>query len=332
MINDSTQYEQRHFLSRIASGMDVVEARGWYETVMSSDPSDHTPESEDSTELDSYIQDDDQILFARTVVDLVCDPASLIPNTFMYDKERIQSLRVDFQKCLLQTVVAESYCRLLRKLQCPKATSSLCDIYKFLFRIWQIDQNCLADISKGLVLDEIVLEITRLAYEDCSVEALPKDNDMATVRSYIQSAIVRDSDLYHDILASTWDELDILIEQEVEAIYDLEPLQILNYYHPNTTSQVKFEISSLHDVAQRVAHIAVLHWRVWGPILYLQPKELVQGSVPNPCSARYCCENMSTCSFRSSGESELRACSCTGSNTSKKDVECDDSPATNMEM
>ena len=309
MINESTYYEQRHFIGRIAGGMEVVEARNWYDAVMSSDSLDTTSDGEDLAVSESDIQDNDQISFARTVVDLICDPASKIPNTFVYDKERIQSLRADFQKCLLQTIITESYCRLLRQLQYLEMPS-LGLINKVLLRVWQIDQTFLPGQSGKTVSDEIILEITRSAYETCCIETLPRDEHMAMVRSYIQSATVKDSDLYHDILASTWDELDILIEQEVESIQDLQPLQILNHYRPNPSPQLKLETLGLHSLAQRIAHVAVLHWRVWGPILYLQPRELVEGSVSDAGSHVPPRENAPRSSVPNSKDSRSQTCSC----------------------
>ena len=284
MVNDGIEYEQRHFLACMASGMEVAEARSWYDTAMSSDSIEYTREGRQSLAPGYDFREDDQILFARAAVDLVCDPESEIPNTFVYDKERLQSLRLDFQQCLLQTIITESCCRLLRQLKYVGIPSPEA-MRKILLRLWQLDQNSLPGKSGKPDSQEVVLEITRSIYEECNIHALPRDEDMAMVRSYIQSATDKESDLYHDILASTWDELDILIEQEVLAIHDLEPLQMLNYYRPIPSSRAKFDTMSLQDLAQRIAHIAVLHWRVWGPIVYCRPRGHVQESSSTSDSA-----------------------------------------------
>ena len=48
------------------------------------------------------------------------------------------------------------------------------------------------------------------------------------------------------------------------------------------------ETAKLNDLANRITHIILLHWRVWGPIAYVQEHEVqrssTDGSVLSPAS------------------------------------------------
>lgn len=68
-------------------------------------------------------------------------------------------------------------------------------------------------------------------------------------------------------------QLKDLVANEVQAIKNLSPVQILNRHtaqakRSRVKSRVVEEPAMLRNMAQRLAHIAVLHWRVWAPILY----------------------------------------------------------------
>jgi hypothetical protein len=43
------------------------------------------------------------------------------------------------------------------------------------------------------------------------------------------------------------------------------------------------------DIAKRLAHIAVLHWRVWGPIVYVRPEEPALLSAAEVCGSPALC-------------------------------------------
>lgn len=80
--------------------------------------------------------------------------------------------------------------------------------------------------------------------------------------------------LYGEIEGNFEDEMSTLVHLEVEAIFDVNPLQILNRYDPGPHgSSMKNRRGgdlNLQSISKRAAHIKVLHWRVWAPILYNQ--------------------------------------------------------------
>ena len=66
------------------------------------------------------------------------------------------------------------------------------------------------------------------------------------------------------------------VDDEVSAIGDLTPEQLTRRLLPRQPGfEVRSESEALVHIAKRIAHIAELHWRVWGPILYQRPVDVV---------------------------------------------------------
>ena len=63
-------------------------------------------------------------------------------------------------------------------------------------------------------------------------------------------------------------ELYDMVKDEMKAIASATPLQIHEYYTPTWYAQSTEPNPSPRNIAQRIAHISVVHWRVWAPILY----------------------------------------------------------------
>lgn len=77
------------------------------------------------------------------------------------------------------------------------------------------------------------------------------------------------------------ERLGEMVEKEMQAVKGLDVGGLAARYASSSSSTNKraglatgrsvsvVEPGSLEDVARRVAHVAVLHWKVWAPVLYL---------------------------------------------------------------
>ena len=261
MVDDNVHFEQRHFLCSIAAGaLDVTRSLEWYDTVVQDDLS-----NSDCSEVN--ITD-----FARAVVEIVSEYNSSPPSTFIFDFDRLRTLQVQFRKCMYQIICREAFLWCLRRKKYT-ATVPLETCHSLLHRISNIGQLDGPNIHSSMQAGgNVALEIAREANRICGTRTLPDESLVEDIKHWLFLKWDVKSDIYQRYEDYLCNLLDDLVDQELEQIAKLTPLQILNHRAtPQSNSEAAKELDGVKGIAQRIAHITVLHWRVWAPILYLQP-------------------------------------------------------------
>ena len=244
--------------------MQVEEARLWYNSAIQ-----HEPQQPESLEACRSV-------FSRAVIDLVIGNEPCFPPTFVYDNDRLRALQAEFQAHICQELCGKAFDHILGLLGYIASPPS--SIYQdLLHRVLRIEESLCATGDSLMKSEDTVLEIVRTAYAVCGISSLPSDKHVAATKSYLMHAVDVNSSMYQQLECNLCSELEDIVDDELDTISSLTPLQILNHYHP----QAAFPRSSpprsgLHDMGQRLAHIIVLHWWTWSPILYLQPIETKQ--------------------------------------------------------
>ncbi|MCJ1431969.1 hypothetical protein MMC27_001325 [Xylographa pallens] len=264
MIDDTVQFQQRYFLGRIQSGMQVEEARLWYNSAVQHEP--QQPESLEGC----------RSVFARAVIDLVIGNQPCFPPTFVFDNDRLRTLQAEFQNHICQELCGKAFDHILGLLGYIASPPS--SIYQdLLHRVLGIEDSLCATGDSFMKSEDTVLEIVRTAYTACGISSLPSDKHVAATKSYLMHAMDDNSTMYQQMECNLCSELEDIVDDELETISTLTPLQILTHYHPTAAfPRSSSQRSGLHDMGQRLAHIIVLHWWTWSPILYLQPTEAKQ--------------------------------------------------------
>ena len=259
MIDDSVQFEQTHFLRRIASGFPVSEAYDWFG--YAAQDGSQEPVSP-KTRL---------VVFTRAMVDvIITDRASSYP-TLVHDADRLRGLHHDFRKCILQEICNDAFKRAL--LLVGYVYRPPLESYKHLQRrIDILSESCYSISNIVLDAETIAMEIIREVYRVCNFNNLPDLQLLGNTERYLNEAWNPDSNMYQLLEDFLCDDLEDMMDEELDLISNLSPLQILNHYNPDTSFlEVRSEPDPLRTIAQRLAHITVLHWRIWAPILYDQP-------------------------------------------------------------
>ncbi|MCJ1390105.1 hypothetical protein MMC18_002963 [Xylographa bjoerkii] len=264
MIDDTVQFQQRYFLGKIQSGMQVEEARLWYNSAVQ-----HEPQQPESLEACRSV-------FARAVIDLVIGNEPCFPTTFVFDNDRLRALQAEFRNYIGQELCGKALDHILGLLGYIASPPS--SIYQdLLHRVLRIEESlCVSDRSL-MQSEDTVLEIVRTAYTACGLSSLPSDKHVAATKLYLMHAMDVNSTMYQSLECSLCSELEDIIDDELDTISTLTPLQILNHYHPTIAfPRSDVQRKGLQSMGERLAHIIVLHWWTWSPILYLQPKESKQ--------------------------------------------------------
>ncbi|KAI4266560.1 MAG: hypothetical protein L6R38_008667 [Xanthoria sp. 2 TBL-2021] len=256
LLEESVQFEQNQILDRIAAGWSIFHERCWFERTYS------RPESQDRF-----------LMFKEKVVEKIVTPMATFPLTLAPDHERLKHLQHDFRLCHYHLACGHAFRHALNMLGFTGALPTL-PYTECMKHIGAIIGAQGSDFDFGAHPD-VVLEIVRKAFKVCNIKILPDKGTLDSAGWYLGAALNRQTALYSEIEGTLWDELSTLVHLEVEAIFDMNPLQILNRYDPGPPgSPMKNRRGgdlSLQSISKRAAHIMVLHWRVWAPILYNQP-------------------------------------------------------------
>ena len=263
MIDDSVHFEQKYFLRKIAAGvMHVAQAQNWFATIVRNEL-----HNLDASEVHLAV-------FSRSIIDMVMSNDSTFPTTFTFDFDRLQVLQVQFRRCVFQVICKEAFFKCLSTIGYV-ATPSPNTCLSLLHRVSNIGDLCSAENTRHEYVNRVALEIVREAYRVRTLESLPNETLVDRTQSYLLHALQRDSNILQHLEECLCLDLEDMIDVELEQISKLTPLQLLDRYAPSKvhmSSNTPLEPDDLQNIAHQIAHITVLHWRVWGPILYLQPR------------------------------------------------------------
>ena len=254
MLDSTVAFEQSDFLDRIENGWDPSEARTW----LASERQSRSIPSGTSTILPA-------------VTSMIVYDDDYLPPTFTLDYARLRSLQTQFQNLIDRAACLRTFEAVLRRLGCnapiPRPFNN--DLFARISTL-AIDQP---DRSEQVV--NIALEVVSRAYKVCKIRHLPSSADLEFAERHLQQNYERTNDNFSDLERLLGDQLLHLTEQEISIIGNFSPVQIVNHYQPQSSSKssatpVTIE-SELLGISQKIAHITVLHWRVWAPLIYNEP-------------------------------------------------------------
>ena len=266
LIEDGVSFQRDYFAARIRNRkLDVRPARHWYE----------------ATKADMMIKVPDQPIsgigvLTEGLVQLCTFPTNdfSLPLTLRYDAIRIQRFEeemqdlVQFHTCcnVFDTLLFQIFrCRLDISHIHRKLESRLLD----LIHSDSFIESGTSDAWQHEV-DAIALEITSSAYAFAlQAGASAPDHTFAGSLERVRTVLKRDWATRRPAGALKT-ELVKLSLQHVSAFSSLSSLAIsqAQQCHLQTTSQQLQRLTTLDDVARRLAHITVIHWRVWGDLAY----------------------------------------------------------------
>jgi len=269
MVDDTIHFEQKIFLREISNGLDLTNVRAWFQAV------------EPETGIQAPQPFESLSAFTRGTIEMIVGGYGSVPPTFRFDVDRIATLQMEFDLSRKQAACSQVFVNTLNRsgwsgLPPPQAYNSL------LCRISAIAAYPRLSSDQPQAFREIALEIVRAAYELTGNTHLPEEVLLENTTNALLHRWNKKTTFFQELQNALHDKLIRLVDQEMAAVKDKTPLQILNYFNPTpanppainpygTVRDMPDGQGSLQGVAKRIAHIATLHWRVWAPILYEQP-------------------------------------------------------------
>lgn len=266
LIEDGVSFQRDYFAARIRNRkLDIRPSHDWYEAIKSEVVAKAPDKPASGIEV-----------LVEGLVQLCTFPSNdlSLPLTLRYDAIRIQRFEeevqdlVQFRTCC-HVLDALSFRIIRRKLDTSRIHATLERRLLDLLHSDSFIESGTGDAWQYEV-DAIALEITRSAYAFAEqAGASAPDHTFASSLERVKAVLKRDWATRRpaDELQT---ELIRLSLQHVSAFGSLSSLAIsqAQQFHLQNTSPQTQRLTTLDDVARRLAHIAVIHWRVWGDLAY----------------------------------------------------------------
>ncbi|KAK5954709.1 Protein SOSEKI 1 [Knufia fluminis] len=230
---------------------------------------------------DTHPQKSEFNTFTNGLVRLSTSAETRFPQTFAYDTERLQVLRDDLFDLIHLRICMKFYQDHALKQTGIRPTHSQCQ--KVSHRILQLVSSEDGDNDRVLDhFDSIALEIAR-------VVAVAAASWNACSPRLAQEGV--DPDLVQTATDGLWAALELQQLSEIELVAtwlarrtvhftsqfsQLDTLQISNLQRMWSADRSSKELPlapDMDDIARRLAHIAVIHWRVWSDLVYLDDSQ-----------------------------------------------------------
>lgn len=274
MVEDCIRFQQRVFLHRMTREPGLKDAHSWFRTPRGLDCENPCSwfRALDLVERRDEAVRSDLAIFMQAVVDLVVSNSPNFPPTFEYDIQRLHRLQAEFQDCVRTATYAVIFIKAIGHLGfIVSPTREVCD--NLTQKLTDLSASLDAPVGSAAHDEAITLEIVWQAYRYCGNDSLPSDSVIKEMEATLRQARNPQSIEFHQVQAFLFNELYDLVEVHVISTVNLKPWSVIDRLNPMPSdSHAQDEEVHLTLVARRLAHILVLHWRVWAPILYQQPR------------------------------------------------------------
>lgn len=294
LVEDTVPFQQNFFAKRISDGeIDVGSCRDWYNEARQRYAL-WLLSSTTSTNHNAYAS-----VIHGIMTNLFEMPAiSVLPQSFQSDLKRLERLRSDVQDLEHLRMSCRVFDELHFWLRSGQPLSVSQDTYV------QLQSRLLAIIDEQTEDEDpwqigsadVALEIARAACAFCGhVEILIPD-------CVIQSTYHRLSEL----ISGHTSERALMSETSQEALTGkaIDHARIFNEMTPLAMSEAQQQwqqqreqstsfrpLPTVGDIARRVAHLGILHWKIWANLVYLKDAEEATSGLPSLTSLHPGAEN-----------------------------------------
>ncbi|KAJ9251374.1 hypothetical protein DTO207G8_5477 [Paecilomyces variotii] len=272
LIEDTVPFLQEYFMKRMATlDFPVESSRIWYLNLRRRE----LLSLEDRSKIDSFWPIG--VLF-RGLSDMLLqfDSPRAFPKTFQFDSGRLWQLRADLQNLINLDICWYIFDVYVQSQQ--GYMPSQAETYAtFRSRIWPLlegndDGYREASRWQGNI-SSVALEIARMASVVCHRDDMVCDDVIAPIERALEWHLSHESSVFQLFQTAAREKLLERIFSFAKKYLHMSPLAICESQRP-LQSQYGGSVSQRHMdmdfIAMRLAHMVVLHWRVWAPILYMR--------------------------------------------------------------
>ncbi|EAU34552.1 conserved hypothetical protein [Aspergillus terreus NIH2624] len=195
------------------------------------------------------------------------------PETFVFDSDRLWQLRACLQNLINLDIcwfIFESYIHTQKRyLSAPAQTYA--SFRSRIGSLMETNDDCPRGSPRWLKnVRCIALEIARFACAACCGESMVSDTVIAPIEAALEWHLSNESGLFQFFQNSLREKLLSETFACAKKYLNMSPLAICESqrHHPQPAG-----LQQQHDIeriSMRLAHMGVLHWKVWAPILYVR--------------------------------------------------------------
>ncbi|KAI4906672.1 hypothetical protein J4E90_010360 [Alternaria incomplexa] len=284
LIEDSVNFEKHYHLDRLVHGrarVNINTAQTWFTDAVDEFGPQCSPRPRAGPyfELEVFTRAVTAITFGR-------DGRSDFPDTFFLDHDRLASLKAEVDDLVMFEVCMEMYTQLARQLG-YQGSMTLAIGQQLRTALSAIMGEAVGHGPQQWMLNSeaLSLEILRQASHLAGQTPSCSFDHMAEANQHLRTLFVRRSSWHASRLeASLLPQILVNVDRHstsspielfnalVSISPSMPPLPSLS--RPNIADTFAFahlhpETAKLTDLANRVTHIILLHWRIWGPIAYV---------------------------------------------------------------
>jgi hypothetical protein len=293
LVEDTINFEKHYHLDRLVSHrsrVNIDAAQAWYRRASFEFGGKHSTQPR-------HVQQIRLELFVRAVIAQLFKRNSLheLPETFYLDQDRLRSLKAEIEDLIHVEICMDAFATLLRQFGFDSTVSPSIR-HRLHTSILAIMGNAIGHGSQQWVLNSeaLSLEIIRQA-------SLVAGQNLSFSHDTLSSANDQLLHMFHNSLTTHNPRLETMLFERVitctnrhtsSAAVDLfnNLIPIANaitphpshFSHLNTSNTSSFpqiinpETTKWQDVASRITHIILVHWRVWERIAYVQEDDSKQ--------------------------------------------------------
>ncbi|KAE8136848.1 T-complex protein 11-domain-containing protein [Aspergillus pseudotamarii] len=267
LIEDTIPFLQEYFRSKVErDNFRVESSRLWYQELRERDLS----RMEKPNSLRPLA-----ILFGG-LSDLLLQfhtPESF-PETFIFDSDRLWQLRACLQSLITLDICWEVFQRCVNPLKRyhPAQAQAYATFRSRIEPLIDESEDCRRRSPQWMKnIRCIALEIAHSACKayNCDITMVP-DSVMTRIENQLETHLLGESELFQHFQNLWRENLMAATMSFAQQYLTMSPLAICESQRSHPHSPVSQQHYGIERVAMRLAHMGVLHWRVWAPILYVR--------------------------------------------------------------
>ncbi|PGH36305.1 hypothetical protein GX50_00810 [[Emmonsia] crescens] len=285
LIEDSVEYLKKHSDSAMKkspkSFKEVQDAKSWYLRCRGRyySYSQPVPNNFESA----------KILFEGLFSNLCSfDSTILFPSSFALDFDRLYNIRNNIETFVMLQVCCQVFNRVVRGVNGDISSATYCSLQSRVLSIIQYGEQTgrendtfgsapIAQFQSNI--PNIALEIARVAQmmqDGSSRVTYPDERIIHFVSNQLHPFEHR---LFWDVRDRVQQELQSITIDFAKQYWCMSALDIADSQHLRQPDYVSLpQVPDIQYLGKRLAHIGVLHWRVWAPLLYSPEDGALSGS------------------------------------------------------
>ncbi|KAL3481634.1 T-complex protein 11-domain-containing protein [Aspergillus californicus] len=268
LVEDTIPFLQEHFRNKIEKdNFQVESSRLWYQGLRERE----LQGMEDQTQTDGFWP---LSLLFQGLGDLLLQFHSPegFPETFVFDSVRLWRLRTCLQNAINLKIcwcIFESFVHSQRR-YLPTPAQTYASFRSRIGTLMEENDDCTRGSPRWLSnVRCIALEIARFANTACCGDATISDDMISQIEALLEWHLSNEHGLFHGFQSSFKEKLLEATFGAAKRFLNMSPLAICESQRiPSGTANQ--QQCDMERISMRLAHMGVLHWRVWAPILYVR--------------------------------------------------------------